>query len=317
MNDSQQAVSVLALNPSVDISHQIAQLLEFQKVRAQQTWYHPGGNGINITRALTELGVPARCRSIIGGKSGDLFLSLLGDSLGEDHKWFSVSGETRINTTIVQQSPPCQYEVASTGPEISSERLAQVCDDLLNAAGDGITVFSGLLPPGAPTDTYRTLIDRVNAQGGRAVFEAQGDVLEQGLEAKPWLLRLNHYLLEMIMKRRMEGTQLIAEAGRSLQQKGVSFVCISLGDKGAILLDGNNSYYCEAPKVHRRSTVGCGDALLGGLIAAARSGEDCQQMLRFGVICGSATATHPGTELFTRDEVEGAWKEITVSQLDI
>ena len=317
MKESQQHVSVLALNPSVDICHEVTQLLEYQKVRANQTWYHPGGNGINIARALTELGIPTRCCSVIGGKSGDLFLNLLGDSLGEGHKWFSVTGETRINTTIVQQSPPCQYEVSGTGPEITTDLLAEVCDDLLNAADDGITVLSGLLPPGAPTETYGSLIERVNTQGGRAVFEAHGEVLQRGLEAKPWLLRLNHYVLEMTMKRRMDSTQMIAEAGRSLQQKGVDFVCISLGDKGAVLLDGDNSYYCAAPKVHRISTVGSGDALLGGLIAAARSGKDSEQMLRFGVICGSATATHPGTELFTRDEVQGSLKDLTVSRLDI
>ena len=51
-------VSVLALNPSVDISYEIPQLLEYQKVRARQTWYHPGGNGINVARALAELGIP-------------------------------------------------------------------------------------------------------------------------------------------------------------------------------------------------------------------------------------------------------------------
>ena len=40
-------------------------------------------------------------------------------------------------------------------------------------------------------------------------------------------------------------------------------------------------------------------------------------MLRFGVICGSATASHPGTELFTRDELETESNDLEVTTLDV
>ena len=43
MNEKNNQVSVLTLNPAVDISYEIPQLLEYQKVRAKKTWYHPGG----------------------------------------------------------------------------------------------------------------------------------------------------------------------------------------------------------------------------------------------------------------------------------
>ena len=58
---SEQTVAVLTLNPAVDISYEIPQLLEYQKVCATNTACYPGGNGINITRALIELGVPVHC----------------------------------------------------------------------------------------------------------------------------------------------------------------------------------------------------------------------------------------------------------------
>jgi len=40
-------------------------------------------------------------------------------------------------------------------------------------------------------------------------------------------------------------------------------------------------------------------------------------MLPFGVICGSAAASHPGTGLFTRAELEAASPDLEVSSLDI
>ena len=317
MNDKHDRVSVLALNPAVDISYEIPQLLEYQKVRASNTWYHPGGNGINITRALTELAVPANCCSIIAGESGDLLLNLLGDTLDDRHTWFRVPGETRLNTAILQHSPPGQYEITSIGPEIPADVLTEVCDCMLDYAGEGIAVLSGLLPPGVPDSTYQELVERVNKQGGKAVVDTHGDVLQMAIEAKPWLVRLNRHIIEMSMKRRMETAQDIAEAARIIQQRGLEFVCVTLGDEGAVLVDADNSYHCNAPKVHKQSTVGCGDSVISGLIASALKGETSKQMLRLGVSCGSATASHPGTELFSRDELEAVIATVEVTQLDV
>ena len=183
MNEKPDNVSVLALNPAVDISYVIPQLLEYQKVRAEQTLYHPGGNGINITRALAELEVPANCCSVIAGEAGDLLLKLLGDSLGDRHSHFRVEGETRLNTTILQHSPPGQYEITSVGPELSNEVLAEASQCFLGMIGSGIGVLSGLLPPGVPETTYRDLAERIRGQGGRAVVDTYGGVLQHASEA--------------------------------------------------------------------------------------------------------------------------------------
>ena len=110
---------------------------------------------------------------------------------------------------------------------------------------------------------------------------------------------------------------MLFRSARTIQQQGVEYVCVSLGDKGAVLIDADNSYHCEAPKIHKQSTVGCGDSLVSGLIASELKQQTPQQMLRFGVICGSATASHPGTELFRLDELETEPIDLEVTVLDI
>jgi 6-phosphofructokinase 2 len=102
-----------------------------------------------------------------------------------------------------------------------------------------------------------------------------------------------------------------------LQRGGIEYLCVSLGGEGAILLNGDNSYHCSAPKVHKQSTVGSADSLVAGLIAALRNGASPEDMLRLGVMCGSATATHPGTELFSRGELDADLMDLQVSCLDI
>ena len=59
-NPEGTGIAVLALNPAVDISYEIQQLVVDRKVRADRTRYYPGGNGINVARSLGELGTPFR-----------------------------------------------------------------------------------------------------------------------------------------------------------------------------------------------------------------------------------------------------------------
>lgn len=312
-----KAVAVLALNPAVDISYEIPQLLEYQKVCSTNTAYYPGGNGINVAHALAELGVPVHCSSTLGGESGALLLRLLGDTLGDNHNWFRLQGETRLNTIIMQQNPPGQFEITSLGPEVPAELLAEIVDSFLRTAGDGIAVLSGLIPPGVPESTYRELAEQIRAQGGKVVLDASGDVLEQALKAEPFLVRLSRYALEMICKRRLDDIPSVAEAARVLQRGGVEYLCVSLGAEGAVLADSDNSYHCSAPKVHKQSTVGSADSLVAGLIAAFRNGGSPEDMLRLGVMCGSSTAAHPGTELFTRGELDADLMNLQVTCMDI
>ena len=50
-------IVTLTLNPCVDVSYDIPQLIEDQKVHATATRLDPGGNGINVARALKRLRV--------------------------------------------------------------------------------------------------------------------------------------------------------------------------------------------------------------------------------------------------------------------
>ncbi len=318
MNDNPVSkIALLALNPAVDISYEVAQLVADRKVRSESTRYYPGGNAINVARALAELAMPFRCCSVVGGESGDLLLRLLGDQLGDNHSIFRVAGETRVNATVLQKSPPSQYEVDSCGPEIPPATLDDMDRCFLSACGKGFGVLTGSNPPGVPDSHRRQLAEQVKAQGGRAVVDAYGPVLQEALLARPYLLRLNRYVLEMTTMRSLESIEAVAAAARELQQGGVELVCISLGADGAILVDAGNSYHCAAPRLHVQSTVGCGDALLAGLVTAAARGADAQAMLKLGVVCGSATATHPGTELFNSAEIEPLSDRVTVTTLDI
>jgi len=310
-------ITVLALNPALDVSYEIPQLIADQKVRATTTRFHPGGNGINVARALAALDTPMHCCSILGGVSGEVVLELLGETMRDSHTWFPVEGGTRVNSVLLQQSPPGQFEVDSLGPEISEELLEQISKEFLLRCGTGIGVLTGSLPPGVPLETYQTLATKLRNQGGRAAVDAYGATLTAVLDAHPHLLRINLYVLEQYVKQRLDSVEAVASAARELQRRGSELVCVSMADQGAVLTDTDNTYFCPVPRVHVHSTVASGDALMAGLVAGDARGDNHRQMLHRAVACGTATAAHPGTELFDPEELERLFDEIQVKTLDI
>jgi 6-phosphofructokinase 2 len=96
----------------------------------------------------------------------------------------------------------------------------------------------------------------------------------------------------------------------------VTYVCVSLGGDGAILVGPEKAYHATAPQVQVRSTVGAGDALLAGLVAAFAQDQDPADALRLGICCGSGTAEQPGTGLFDRHGLNYLMNRVELRSLD-
>jgi len=65
-------ISVLSPNPAVDMTYELPQLIANQKAHAIATRFDPGGNGINVGRALKRLATAAQNYCVVGGEIGQL-----------------------------------------------------------------------------------------------------------------------------------------------------------------------------------------------------------------------------------------------------
>ena len=307
-----EAITVLALNPSLDISYEVTQLLDDQRVPALNTRYAPGGNGINVSKTLNKMKIPVNCSCIIAGNIGKFIQQQLKAEL-PDLLYYDVEGESRINTIIMQSSPQGQCEVDGRGPLVPEAVLQEIEASFLKTCGNGFGIVSGSVPPGVPDDTYERLARKIREQGGKAVVDASGTLLKKSLAAKPFLLSMNKYALEMHSRKNLRKLDDVLNITRQIQKKHeLNNVCITFGQHGALLLDSQYSYICTPPKTHVRSTMGAGDALLAGLVAAYAMGEDSATALKRGVACGTATTTHTGTELCDCSEAERLLLELEV-----
>lgn len=309
-------ISTLTLNPAIDVTYEVSQLVVDEKVQSKVANISPGGNGINISRALKRLGKDAHTCCIFARETGSLIRRLLRDE-GIYPVTLEVPGRNRVNCTIQQRRPPEEFKVAGIGPEITQKRLDEITTIFLNLAGNGYGVLSGSTLPGTPEDLYTTLAIRLREQGARAIVDTKDAMLRETVDAKPFLIKPNKYELEVMCGRSLPTLEAIAEEARKVQQMGIDNVCVTMADEGAILVDADNSYYAPAPKVRVRCTVGAGDTMLAGMISSYADGLSSSEVLRLGLACASASVAHHGIEMFDRNEVDGLLEKIEVKPLSI
>lgn len=310
------SITTLCLNPALDVTYHVSKLIPEQKSRSDLARHDPGGNGINIGRALQRMDVDARTFCIVAGDIGQLLQRLLKQQLTNVY-YEHVDGETRINSTIIELDTKTQYQVTDAGTDIPQQQLTSIIEDFVAQTGNGFGIITGSCQSNIPNTLYANLVERINANGGKPVVDTHGDTLRHAIDAKPFLIKPNLYELETIIKRELPTIDDIANEARRLQRHGITHVCVSLGDKGAILVSPDNSYYAQALDVTVNTTVGAGDSMVAGLVAGLSLDNDPKLALAYGIACGAGTVMHPGTELFSGHELADFRKRVKIEILDI
>jgi fructokinase len=85
----------------------------------------------------------------------------------------------------------------------------------------------------------------------------------------------------------------------------VQMVCVTKGEKGALLYTDNNFYEHSGFKVKAIDTVGAGDAFLAGLVASLIKGKNPSESLAFACATGAFVASKEGaTPKYDMSEIE-------------
>lgn len=307
-------VATLTLNPSLDVSYTVPNLVPQQKVHATKLRFDPGGNGVNVARGLRELGIDAHAYLVVGGEIGSFLERLLATRLDHLHVVKS-SGETRINMTLLTDKPKSQYEVDGMGPKISSAILDQIIGQFMDGCKGGIGILTGSVPPGVHRSIYADLSQKLSVNSGHAVVDAQPALLQAALVAKPYLIKPNKYELEILCGTPLPTIEAVVDEAVVLFKEGIENVCVSMDEDGAVLVNNSGVFYAKAPPVRVVSTVGSGDSMVAGLVMGLINGSPAGDVLKLAIACGSATATKPGTQIFTKGDVGDLQNAIKVDKL--
>ena len=309
-------ITTVCLNPSFDRTVTLGGLVPGATNRALRAREDVGGKAINVAVCLQRLGESALCVGCCGLRDADRLCGQL-QAQGLPHRFLRVPGAVRVNTKLVEDPGGRLTEINEPGPALSADGWEAVQALVLRAARCGSwAVFSGSLPPGAPEDAYLRLMQRLGACGVRCALDCGGAALEQGLRAKPGLVKPNLDELSQWAGRRLSGRREILEAARALLAGGAGCAVVSMGAEGALLVTAQEALFAASPRVPVHSSVGAGDAMVAGLLSGLAAGADLAETLRRGVAAGAASVMSDGTQLLCRADYEALLPKVRVRRFD-
>lgn len=303
-------IYTVTLNPAVDRELTVPELVFDHVLRASAWQVDFGGKGFNVSRLLKSLGQESIAVGFAAGRAGELLRDGL-HSLGIATEFIWVPGETRTNVSVVNLEHTHYLKANEPGPAIAAESLQALVDKIQTLANPGDWwVLAGSLPPGVPETIYAELAASIQAQGGKVILDTSGKSLALGCQAGPYLVKPNAYEAAMLTGLLVETREQIAAAGQAVRAAGAANVVISLGKDGALLLTKTGVWIAAPPKIEERNPIGAGDSMVGGLVWGLNQGLAMEETLRWGIACGSATASLSGTAVGTRPLVEKLLPEV-------
>ena len=297
-------------NPGLDRTLTVPRILFSTVTRATSLRLDWGGKGFNVSRALKALGVESLAMGFVGGATGRMLAQGL-TGLGISTDFVYIADETRTNIVIAESNGERHVKVNEAGPTVHATELAAFLD-LARARvrlGD-IWVLSGSLPSGVPSDFYARLIALVQAAGARAFLDTSGEPLRLGCAAQPYLVKPNTLEAEEITGREIRSKADILDAAGFVLAQGIELAAVSLGADGLLLASQHGAAWARPPAVQARNAVGAGDALMAGIIWALTRELPLDQVARWGVACGTASAMREGVSFSTYADVKALYRQV-------
>jgi 1-phosphofructokinase len=282
-------IITVTANTAIDLFLEVEGLGRRDNLIASSSAEFVCGKGINVSRAIESLRHSVLCLGFAGNQSMPLFEAAASRWLKPD--LIAVEGKTRTNLTLFDTQARRETHIRTRGYTVTPEDCRKLDEklDACAAAGD-IVIFSGSLPPGAPADWYRTLIEHCRRRKAEVILDTSGQALREGLKASPYLIKPNRQELEEMTGTPLPDERAIVEAARALIDRDAHWVCVSCGEQGVVAVGRETAMKAFVTSDFGRvvSTVGCGDAMVAGLAVALVDGLGPEETVRFGVACGTA-----------------------------
>jgi len=297
-------IVTLTMNPAIDTSVSVENIVRDHKMRCLKTRRDPGGGGINVARTLKRFGAEPLAIFPMGGASG-LMLEHLVAAEGVRHQSFVIEHDCRANFSATEIKSNSQYRFVLPGPTLNEEEWSAGLGLMTQAASSGYAVASGSLPRGVPDDFYARVARNLTVLGGaKLVLDTSGQPLKSALETgvylvKPSLSEFSKLLgVDFDEKPLDEILPPCLEAARKLvADRGAEIVALTMGAYGALLVTHEVALLAKPPPVTVRGTVGAGDSFLGLLILSIARQMSLPDAFRQAVAAGSAALLSPGTGL--------------------
>lgn len=299
-------IYTVTFNPAIDYLVYVPELKVGSILRSEKESTFCGGKGINVSLILQELGIESTATGFIAGFTGSAIEQALGGGMIRTDFVRLKEGLTRINVKIRSEY---ETDINGQGPSISENDIKALLGKLKDLKQGDTLVLAGSIPNTVPSDIYEKIMELLSGTGVRFVVDATKDLLLNSLKYRPFLIKPNNDELGEIFSVVIDTPEDAIRYAGKLREMGAVNVLVSMGGKGAVLVDENGKdYYMPAIDGKVVNTVGAGDSMVAGFLAGYTHKADYGYALNLGTAAGGATAFSEG--LATRDEIFGLMSKI-------
>jgi 1-phosphofructokinase len=303
-------VVTLTLNPAIDETITVPGFAAGAVNRVERVRQDPGGKGVNVASALADAGHRVAVTGFLGRDNAVPFETLFAAKGIDDH-FVRIAGQTRVGIKIVDPIQQQTTDLNFPGQAPSTADCAELVARLAGLDTPWV-VMAGSVPPGVPTEIYADLVGRVRAQGRRVLLDTSDAALRAGLGALPNVAKPNVHELEGVAGAPLPDRLSVLAAARRLVDMGIDLVVVSMGGQGACFVTREELVVARPPKVDVHSTVGAGDALVAGLVAAQLRGLGLTEAARLATAFSVDAVTRLGSGLSSPAAIDAFSRQVQV-----
>lgn len=288
-------IATVTLNPALDKTMAIPGFAIGGTNRASIEQIDAGGKGINVAKAVRQLGCSVMALGFLAGANGRWIADALqAKGIPCDFEW--VPGETRVNLKIKDSLTGTETEINEPGFPVGADHLESLTRKVEEIAERcSVLVFSGSLPPGVPPEIYGEFIRIARDRGAQTILDTSGAALRHGIAAGPDLVKPNRAEAEEVLETRIDGEAALVGAACRFLALGARAVVLSLGAEGALAVSPRERWRAFPPPVAASSSIGAGDAMVAALAFGMTRGLALKDALRLATAAGAATVATNGS----------------------
>ncbi len=302
----------MTLNPALDYNMTLQEFTEGRVNRSVKEEMIPGGKGIMVSRMLKNLGVESTAFGLVAGFTGAELVRMVHEA-GVRTNFVSLpSGMTRIN---VKLWGGIEGEINAAGPECDEKSLQALLEKLGVLTAKDTLVLAGTVPASMPKGLYADIMEQMKEKSPRIVVDATGELLRGVIRFRPFLVKPNHHELGELYGVTLTTKEEVLPYAKKLREEGAANVLVSMAGEGAVLAAADGSvWFGEAPKGEVVNSVGAGDSMVAGFLAAHEGKNSAESAFRTGIAAGSASAFSAG--LATKEEVERLAEKVEIKRVE-
>lgn len=296
-------IYTITLNPAVDRTIMLNNFKINSVNRAEKILEDAGGKGINVSKMIKNLNGDSKALGIVGGIQG-LFIKQQLDKMGILHEFVESDKNTRINLKIVDSELQTFTDINEKGTMVLEETIEKVEEKLFSLLKENdILILAGSIPNGCDKNIYKKWIQKANLINVKVILDGDGELLKNGVIAGPYIVKPNIHELERLFNTNIESLDDIIYYGKKILENGIYAIVVSRGEKGCLLITQDKVWEYQGFKVDVKSTVGAGDAMVGGIAYGIEKGESLEEAVKIGVASSTSSIQKEGTTMGNYEEV--------------